>query len=91
MAARAGEFGVVGTDGITRVLPFKVEMNLDALKNHPVAKLKNFNFSWVRVTDINLSKINEGIISCSSATTTSNLKNSAWNCGSAGRCSRDTG
>src|SRR5712671_1607214 len=59
-ANRTGEFGVIGTNGITTVLPFKVEMNLDALKNHPVAKLKNFNFAWVRVTDINLSPMGAG-------------------------------
>ena len=57
---RTGEFGVIGNDGITTVLPFKIEMNLDALKHHPVFKLKNFNYNWVRVTDINLSRIGEG-------------------------------
>jgi cytochrome c2 len=57
-AANHGGFGVIGSDGITKVLPFNVEMNLDALKRHPVFQLKNFNYSsWVRVTDINLTRI----------------------------------
>ena len=57
-ATPKGEFGLIGTDGITKVLPFKVDMNLDALKRHPVFQLKNFNYyGWVRVTDINLTPI----------------------------------
>lgn len=53
-----GDFGVLGVDGITRALGFHVDMNLDALKRHPVFQLKNFNYySWVRVTDINLTPI----------------------------------
>jgi cytochrome c2 len=53
-----GDFGVLGADGITRTLGFHVDMNLDALKNHPVSRLKNFNYSsWVRVTGINLTPI----------------------------------
>jgi cytochrome c2 len=53
-----GDFGVIGTDGITRALPFAVDMNLDALRRHPVFHLKSFNYSsWVRVTDINLTPI----------------------------------
>jgi cytochrome c2 len=53
-----GDFGLIGTDGITKVLPFKVDMNLDALERHPVFKLKNFEYySWVRVTDVNLTRI----------------------------------
>jgi len=60
-AAIKGDFGVIGTDGITRVLPFKIDMNLDALKRHPVFQLKNFNYyAWVRVTDINLTRLGGG-------------------------------
>jgi cytochrome c2 len=35
-------------------------MNLDALKRNPAFRLKNFNYSWVRVTDINLAQIRPG-------------------------------
>jgi cytochrome c2 len=59
-ATRTGEFKVIGTDGIVKPLPFKVDMNLDALKRHPVFKLKNFNFQWFRVTDINLKSMGAG-------------------------------
>jgi aldose sugar dehydrogenase len=56
-ATRSGEFGVIGSDHAVTVLPFKVEMNLDALNRHPVAKLENFDMRWFRVTDINLLKV----------------------------------
>lgn len=59
-ATRAGEFGVIGTDGVVKVLPFKVDMNLDALKHHPVYQLGNFHYNWFRVTDINLTRIGPG-------------------------------
>lgn len=53
-----GDFGVLGVNGITRMLGFHVDMNLDALTKHPVSRLKNFNYSsWVRVTDVNLTPI----------------------------------
>ena len=59
-ATKDGEFGVIETDGVVKVLPFKVEMNLDALKRHPVYQLGNFPHTWVRVTDINLTPTGAG-------------------------------
>jgi cytochrome c2 len=56
-ATRAGEFGVIGLDGIANSLPFRVEMNIDALKRHPVSSLNNFKWIWFRVTGINISRI----------------------------------
>jgi hypothetical protein len=55
-----GDFGVLGTDGITRMQAFHVDLNLDALKAHPVFHLQNFAYSsWVRVTGINLTPIGD--------------------------------
>lgn len=59
-ATRTGQFGVIGTDGVVDMLPFSVDMNLDALKRHPVSKIEDFNFAWFRVTDINLTPIGAG-------------------------------
>jgi cytochrome c2 len=56
---RTGEFGVIRADGIVKVSPFKLEMNLDALRRHPVHEVKGFSDDWVRVTDINLTRISE--------------------------------
>jgi hypothetical protein len=42
-ANRMGEFGVIETNGIVNLLPFKIDMNLDALKRDPVGQLKSFN------------------------------------------------
>ena len=56
-----GDFGVLGVDGITRMLGFHVDMNLDALTKQPIFRLKTFNYSsWVRVTDIHLAPIGAG-------------------------------
>lgn len=55
-----GDFGVLGADGVTKTLGFHVDMNLDALKRHPVFRLKNFSYyAWVRVTDINLTPLGD--------------------------------
>jgi aldose sugar dehydrogenase len=58
--ARTGAFGVIGTDGIATALPFKVEMNLSALRGSPVSWRANFNPNWYRVTDIDLKPIGVG-------------------------------
>ena len=59
-ATRAGEFGVVDTDGIARVQPFTIDLNLPAIQRHPVYKLDNFNPMWFRVTDIDLAELGGG-------------------------------
>lgn len=59
-ATRAGEFGVLGTDRVARMLPFRVDMNLAGLERHPASKLKNFNAMWFRVTDIDVAPISNG-------------------------------
>jgi cytochrome c2 len=60
-AGTHGQFWVIGTDGITKALPFSVDMNFDALKQHPAFQLKNFNYTaWFRVTGINLKGIGGG-------------------------------
>lgn len=59
-ATRAGEFGVLGTDLAARMLPLRVDMNLDALGRHPISKQKNFMPNWFRVTDVDLQPIAGG-------------------------------
>lgn len=51
-----GRFGLITRDGETHALPFAVDMAKDALGRHPVARAKNFNPNWFRVTDISLAK-----------------------------------
>jgi cytochrome c2 len=59
-ANRQGEFGVIDTYGIASMLSFRIDMNLDILKQDPVGKLENFNYNWFRVTDINLTRMGPG-------------------------------
>jgi cytochrome c2 len=59
-ATRAGEFGLLGTDRIARMMPFRVDMNIAALERHPASKLKNFNAMWFRVTDVDMVPIGNG-------------------------------
>jgi cytochrome c2 len=56
-ATRTGKFGLIGADGMVKELPFKIEMNLDALKRHPAYSLPSFQSLYVRVTDINLNPV----------------------------------
>ena len=58
-ATAYGEFGVVGADGGVRTLPYRLDMNLDALKKHPVFKAPNFHFNWFRVTDIDVHRLGD--------------------------------
>lgn len=56
-ATAYGEFGVIGTDGHVQTLPYTVDMNLEALKKHPVFKAPNFHYNWIRVTDIDVRRL----------------------------------
>jgi cytochrome c2 len=58
-ATAYGEFGYLTIDGTPITLPYRLEMNLEALKKHPVFTARNFHFNWIRVTDIDLKKIGE--------------------------------
>ena len=51
-----GKFGLISRDGEVSILPFSVDMALDALRHHPVSQAKNFNPNWFRVTDFSLTK-----------------------------------
>ncbi len=54
-ATRTGEFGLIDANGVTHGYPFRVDLNWDGLRKHPIFKVKNFNYNWFRVTDINLT------------------------------------
>ncbi|HEX6019838.1 MAG TPA: PQQ-dependent sugar dehydrogenase [Burkholderiaceae bacterium] len=52
-----GKFGLISRAGELSVLPFSVDMAMDALSRHPVSQAKNFNPNWFRVTDISLTEL----------------------------------
>lgn len=54
-----GQFGYVTVDGTPQTLPYRLEMNLEALRRHPVFNAPNFHFEWIRVTDIDVKRISE--------------------------------
>lgn len=59
-ATRAGEFGVLDTDLAARMLPLRVDMNLEALDRHPISKQKDFVQKWFRVNGVDLQAIAGG-------------------------------
>ena len=51
-----GKFGLITRDGNVSILPFSVDMAMEALWHHPVSQAKNFDPNWFRITDISLAR-----------------------------------